>query len=66
MIDVEWDLDESEESDVDSVHRDPDWVKTPKIKKRRSTQGKGNNSGQVKVLGVENKLLYITELDSVT
>ena len=49
---MEWDLEESDESD--SVDRHPDWVKTPNVKQRRSKQGKANNSEQVKVLGVEN------------
>ena len=52
MVDMEWALDLTDESDLDSVHRDPDWVKRPNIKQRRSTQGKDNHSGQVKVLGV--------------
>ena len=65
MIDMEWALGMSDESGAeDSVDRDPDWVKTPRIRQQRrserrtrSTEGTSlsiaNNSGQVKVLGVE-------------
>ena len=70
MVDMEWALGMSDESEAeDSVDRDPDWVKTPRISQRRrsgrrtcSTEGTSlsitNNSGQVKVFGVENVNYY--------
>ena len=63
MVDMEWALGMSDESGAeDSVDRDPDWVKTPRVRRSerrtRSTEGTSlsitNNSGQLKVLEVEN------------
>ena len=53
MVDTEWALPLSDSEEEDSVHRDPDWVKTPRFSKQ-TRRPKADNSGQVKVLGIEN------------
>ena len=50
---MEWAQEVSDSEEEDSVQRDPDWVKTLRVRRQRRPSI-ADNSGQVKVLGVEN------------
>ena len=53
QLEMEWAQEVSDSEEEDSVQRDPDWVKTLRVRRQRRPSI-ADNSGQVKVLGVEN------------